>query len=125
MAATSVTGVGPGSADKQQKGSEHLRVGVEKLIGPKAIAVGQVTLSGGTATLDLPVLPGVAGNYVVLANDTTAAAAVKTVLAITATGTTVTFTGTGSDVISYGVFHVGMAISMDQKFNTLSFGIPA
>lgn len=122
MAATSVTGVGLGSADKKQKGSEHLRVGVEKLIGPKAIAVGQVTLSTGSAQIDLPVLPGVAGNYVVLANDTTAANAVKTSLAIGANGTTVTFTGTGSDVISYGVFHAGLAIGKVSPFNTLNFG---
>lgn len=120
MTCTTVTGRGPGSADKQQKGSEHLRVGVEKLIGPRAVAIGQVTLAGGTATVILPVLPGTAANYAVLANDTTAANAVKTSLSIGTNGTTLTFTGTGTDTISYGVFNVGMAISMASKFNTLN-----
>lgn len=113
MSATTVTGRGLGSADKRQKGSEHLRVGAEKLIGPRAVAVGTVTLDGsGDATVILPVLTGSSSNYLVLANDrnVSAAAAVGVSLSISGSATTLTFKGTASHVISYGVFKVGLAV---------------
>lgn len=112
MGATSVTGKGLGSADKRQKGSEHLRIGAEKLIGPRPVAVGHVTLSGsGTATV---ILPPVDTNYsyVVLANDTntSAAAAVGASIATSGSATTLTFKGTNSHVVMYGVFKFGLAV---------------
>jgi hypothetical protein len=60
MGASSVTGVGQGSADKAgQKGSEHLFVGVEKLIGTRVVECGYVNCST-TVVVTLPtVLPGV------------------------------------------------------------------
>lgn len=60
MGASSVTGVGHGSADKAgQKGSEHLFVGVEKLIGTRIVLSGYVTMGGATQVVDLPInLPG-------------------------------------------------------------------
>lgn len=61
MAASSVTGVGQGSADKAgQRGSEHLFVGVEKLIGTRVVESGYVKMSDTTHVVKLPtVLPGV------------------------------------------------------------------
>jgi hypothetical protein len=57
MGATSVTGVGPGSADGKNKGSEHMTLGVHHLIGPHVIAAGTVELDGPTATVYLPAPP--------------------------------------------------------------------
>lgn len=54
MAASSVTGVGPGSADGLNKGSEHMTMGVEKLIGTRVVATGTVTLDSGAATVVFP-----------------------------------------------------------------------
>lgn len=52
MGATSVTGVGPGSAEGLAKGPrERNFVGVEKLIGPHVIGAGQVTLVAGAGTV--------------------------------------------------------------------------
>lgn len=48
MAASSVTGVGQGSADGRNKGSEHTSMSVTKLIGPRLVSCGQVVLGGGT-----------------------------------------------------------------------------
>jgi hypothetical protein len=113
MTATTVTGRGLGSADKKGKGDEHLRVGAEKLIGPRAVAIGKFTLDGsGDGTVKLPVLTGTAANYLVLANDTntSAAAAVGASLAIGSGVTTLTLKGTAAHVISYGVFKLGLAI---------------
>jgi hypothetical protein len=57
MGATSVTGVGPGSADGKNKGSEHMTLSVHKLIGPHVIAAGTVELDGSTATVYVPAPP--------------------------------------------------------------------
>lgn len=113
MACTTVTGRGLGSADKRQKGSEHLRVGTEKLIGPRAVAIGTATLDGsGNATVVLPVLTGTSSNYLVLCTDTnvSAAAAVGASLTISASATTLTLKGTAAHVIQYGVFKTGLAV---------------
>lgn len=62
MGASSVTGVGQGSADKAgQRGSEHLFVGVEKLIGTRVVESGYVKIvTSTTVVVTLPtVLPGV------------------------------------------------------------------
>lgn len=48
MGASSVTGVGQGSADKRNKGSEHMTLGVEKLIGARVVDAGSVVLASGT-----------------------------------------------------------------------------
>lgn len=113
MAATSVTGKGIGSADKRQKGSEHLRVGTSKLIGPRPMAVGTATLDGsGNATVVLPAFD-TAFTYIVLATDATvaAAAAVCASIAVVAnTSSTITLKGTAAHVIQYGVFKVGLAV---------------
>jgi len=83
MGATSVTGVGYGSADGKNKGSEHMTLGVGHLIGPRVMACGSVTTTGGgVATVNIPLLAGVAGDYVVMVTATSATLAyVSTALA--------------------------------------------
>lgn len=70
MAASSVTGVGAGSALKKQKGSEHMTLGVDKLIGPHVVSAGSVALTSGTpstATVTFPqALSSATGHYVQL-----------------------------------------------------------
>lgn len=62
MGATSVTGVGQGSAAAYgggNKGSEHMALGVHRLIGPRVVGCGDVTLNAsGLATVYFPTLPG-------------------------------------------------------------------
>lgn len=109
MGATSVTGVGQGSAELNSRGpKERNFVGGEKILGPRIEASGTVTLSGGSATVVLPVLSGVAADYIVLCQDTTAANACSGSLAINSNDTTLTFAGTGTDVLHYAVVKVGL-----------------
>lgn len=75
MGATSVTGVsGAGSVGGNQKGSEHMSLGVARLVGPKITAAGAVTLTGTTGTVTIPALTGATTDYVVMltANGSTA-----------------------------------------------------
>jgi hypothetical protein len=72
MGATSVTGVsGAGSASGNQKGSEHMSLGINKLIGPKIATAGKVTLSGTTGVVYIPKLVGSVSDYVVILTATT------------------------------------------------------
>lgn len=105
MAASSVSGVGQGSSDKQgQKGSEHLFVGVEKLIGTRIVLAGSFTLSASTGAVTFPaVLPGVASDYIVMCNATAQAWG----SALTTAGFTVN--GTSPNVVSYIVVKVDNA----------------
>jgi hypothetical protein len=108
MGATSVTGVGQGSADKAgQKGSEHMHLGVNHLIGPHVVACNTATLSSGTKVVHIPLLSGVASDYVVVGGNQTNANAWKCVITFS-TDTVLTFTGTGSDVIGYAVVKTGL-----------------
>jgi len=108
MGATSVTGVGAGSAEAYNKGAPGRQtLGVGHLIGPHVVNAGKATLSGGTKAVGIPPLSGVAANYVVIATDYTAANAVKAVLTVASDIWTITFTGTSSDVIQYAVISIG------------------
>lgn len=74
MGATSVTGVsGPGSVSGINKGSEHMSLGVERLIGPRVVAAGTKTLTSTTGTVVIPALSGVVGDYVVMVSANTSA----------------------------------------------------
>lgn len=61
MGATSVTGVGPGSASAYgagNKGSEHMALGVHRLIGPRVVGCSDITLdASGHGTVVFPQLP--------------------------------------------------------------------
>lgn len=112
MGAASVTGTGLGSAIGNQKGSEHLSVGAEKIVGPRIVYSGSVTTDGsGDATIELPQLPGVASDYVVLVteNGVAAAAACAASVAITSV-TTITVKGPVSTACSVLVAKKGLAL---------------
>lgn len=113
MGATSVTGKGLGSADKRQKGSEHLRIGSEKIIGPRVVYAGAITLdSSGDGTVVLPLLAGSASNYVVQVThrDTTTPAAIAATLAFSSNASTVTVKGAASDGVYVTVMKAGLAV---------------
>lgn len=112
MGATSVTGKGLGSAVGSQKGPKHLTIGAEKVIGPRVVYAGNHTLSGTGLTIELPALAGDAGDYVVFANDTDAAAAAATAasLAITSDATTLTLIGASGSTVAVMVVKAGLAV---------------
>lgn len=113
MAATSVTGVGLGSAVGSQKGSEHLSIGAEKIIGPRVVYAGTHTLdSSGDLTIKLPELAGVSADYVVIAteNGVAAAAAVAASLTVATNATTIVLKGPASTACSVLVVKVGLAV---------------
>lgn len=111
MGATSVTGVGPGSADGKNKGSEHMSLGVSKLIGPKVSAAGKVTLSGTTGVVEFPALVGSVSDYVVMvsANSSTLAYVSSALAVAGATADQWTFTATGGSgaVVNWAVIKIG------------------
>ena len=113
MTATSVTGIGLGSADGQNKGSEHMTLGAGHLIGPRVVAADIGTLNAsGDLDVILPVLPGVSADYIVSATDATVAGAtaVGAAIVITATETTVTLIGTNSQAVAWSIIKRGLAI---------------
>ena len=113
MAATSVTGRGLGSAVPNNKGSEHMSLGVEKLIGPRVVAADSVTLDGsGDAEVVLPLLPGAVTDYIVTAtdSDTSGATAVTASMAFNANDTTLTFKGTAANVINWTITKKGLSV---------------
>ncbi len=91
MGATSVTGVGHGSADGFNKGSDHQSLSVARLIGPRIVAAGVRTLSSNVATIQVPLPTSATADYCVQAtafNATTANAVAVTVFTIAAETTT-------------------------------------
>ncbi len=113
MTATSVTGIGLGSADGQNKGSEHMTLGAGQLIGPRVVVADEGTLDGsGDLTVILPSLGGIAADYVVTVTDAdaTAAGAAAGSLTMDDVTTTVTLKGPASGVVHYSVIKRGLAI---------------
>jgi hypothetical protein len=112
MVATSATGVGKGSADKKNKGSEHLTISANKIIGPRVVFAKQVTLDGsGDLVVNLPLLSGSASDYIVLATDAGAAAAAAVAAALTFSGGTVlTLKGPASSAVNVLVIKAGLAV---------------
>jgi len=107
MGATSVTGVsGHGSVDGIQKGSEHMSLGVEKLIGPRVVAAGSATIGGGgTVTVNFPTLGGVASDYIAIANDTNSTVAAVNVTALTTSS--LALKGTAAHVVNWMIIKAG------------------
>ncbi len=107
MGATSVTGVsGAGAVDGLQKGSEHMSLGVSKLIGPRVVAAGSATIGGGgTIAVDFPTLSGVAANYIVVATDTHSTVAAVNVTALSTSQ--LTLKGTAAHVINWAIIKIG------------------
>ena len=113
MGATSVTGKGRGAAVGMQKGSEHVTMGAEKLIGPRVVVADSVVLDGsGDATIVLPALDGAIGDYILSAMDAdpASAEAIGGSLAGDDTQTTVTLKGPASGEVHYSIVRKGLAI---------------
>lgn len=112
MGASSVTGIsGPGSVAGNNKGSEHMSLGVNKLIGPRVMAAGAETLSGTTGTVEIPKLAGVVGDYIVmLTGVSTTVAYVSTDLAAVASTDVWNFviTGGSGEVVHWMIVKKGL-----------------
>ena len=112
MGASSVTGIsGPGSVAGNQKGSEHMSLGVHKLIGPRVVAAGAETLSGTTGTVEIPALAGAVTDYIVMLTGVSATEAyLSTGLAAVASTDTWNFTITGGsgEVVNWMVVKKGL-----------------
>jgi hypothetical protein len=115
MGATSVTGVGHGSAEGANKGNEHTSLGVGRLIGPRIVAAGRATLATNVASVEVPVPTATATDYIVLAtsvNASTANAVAVTSFAVNATTkvATIGLKGAGaSDVVNWAIVKTGLA----------------
>jgi len=107
MSASSVTGVGPGSAEGSNKGRQGSSIGVERFIGPHVVAAGAAT----TATVVLPLLPGSVGDYIAMVTDASGSAtAVSATLAFNTNDTTITVDG--STDYTWAIMKVGLATSV-------------
>tara|TARA_Y100000034_G_scaffold129820_1_gene187000 strand:- start:939 stop:1268 length:330 start_codon:yes stop_codon:yes gene_type:complete len=107
MGATSVTGVGPGSADGLNKGSEHMTLGVGNLIGPKVVVSGTATLVAGAAVVNYGTLSGDITDYVLFLFDATDGGA-STVPSFSAFDTQgFTIAGDTTNVINWMVVKIG------------------
>lgn len=102
---TSVTGNGLGAVHTQ-KGSEHMSLGVGHLVGPRVVAAGSGTLSGGTLVVNIPLLDA-AYSYIAMTNDITANNASNGVLTTAGGNTVLTLTGTSTDVIQWMIVKTG------------------
>jgi hypothetical protein len=111
MGATSVTGIGTGSAEAACKGAQGRQtLGVGHLIGPHIVNAGIAALSGsGTASLAIPPLSGASTDYVVIATqqDTSSPSACGATIAESNGAWTITFKGENSGTLSYAVISVG------------------
>lgn len=102
MSASSISGVGQGSAMKLgTKGSESQFLAVEKLIGPRVVFASTFTLSGSTGAVSFPTtLSGVSADYIVLANGAHNSYATN----LSTSG--FTMNGTSADVVSFAVLRL-------------------
>lgn len=111
MAASSVTGVGQGSADRSNKGSEHMHLGVDHLIGPRVIDAGQASLTSGTpSTKNVPFTKALAdatGYYAFVqpVGTTSGAAADLTVSNVSTTGFTVTGPNSSTQTFNWSIVY--------------------
>ena len=111
MGATSVTGVGLGSSLGGNKGAQEVTLGVGKLIGPHIVAAGTETLSGTTATIELPApASSVTGYAVFLSNNSSTHAYVSTALVVSSEVDTWKFvvTAGSGDIVKWMVVKLGL-----------------
>ena len=110
MGATSVTGVGAGSAESVSKGAAGRQtLGVGHLIGPHIVAAGKVALNGsGAAVVTVPVT-GVTADFMLLLGNQTDGTAMNGTVAVSGSTATLTFAGSGSDVVGYALVKVGVS----------------
>ena len=106
MGATSVTGVGAGSAEGLTKGApERQTLGVGHLIGPHIVNAGSKALSSGAASVVFP-LTGSTSDFILLVSNHTDGTAGNGTLAIASNVCTLTLAGTASDGVGYAVVKV-------------------
>ena len=109
MGATSATGVGLGSVEGQNAGSKHWTVSVARLLGPRVMAADSVLTDGsGLATVVLPKLSGVVGDYIVLATNATSASVVRGYLTFGANDTTVHIVSGATNTVQWAIVRVGL-----------------
>lgn len=121
MAGTSVSGnSGPGVA--LNKGSKNTSLGIHNLIGPHIVAAGVVTLTGTTATVELPAqplsfqvseqIPDNVSNYMILlTSNSVGAVYVSTALAAISSTNTWQFTltsGTSAATVNWVCVRIGL-----------------
>lgn len=110
MGATSVTGVGQGSVEGQNKGSKHFSIGNSRIIGPRVVMAGTATMSSGAKTVVLPLLSGAVTDYCVVGANQTAATAFKITMTFNANDTHLVFAAGTSDVINYAIIKTGQSV---------------
>jgi hypothetical protein len=113
MGATSVTGVGAGSAEGLNRGSARMTLGAGHLVGPHVVACGNTPLVGGVATINLGSLTDGASNYSLFVSNMTDTTAVGGTLADAVSpnvGVVVGLQGTGVDVVAYMVVKNGLTL---------------
>lgn len=107
MASTSVTGHGVGVASGQ-KGSQHMSLGVSKLVGPKIACAGTCVLSGTTGVVLIPDQGTLTDYIVILQSRTATAAYVSSALAQSSGSWTFTITGSSGATVDYLVVKIGL-----------------
>lgn len=105
MGATSVTGVGVGSAEGMNKGSSRMTLGVDHLIGPRVVNAGLVTMTASTKDVDFETLSGVVGDYSVQLTASNGTAVYVT--SFTVDGFTIN--GASGQTIYWAVFKNGLS----------------
>lgn len=113
MGATSVTGVGAGSADGLNRGSSRMTLGAGHLVGPHVVACGNVALVAGAATVNLGSLTEGVSNYSLFVSNMTDTTAVGGTLAAAVSpnvGVVASLVGTGTDLVAYMVVKNGLTL---------------
>ena len=113
MGATSVTGVGVGSAEGYNRGSARMTLGAGHLVGPHVVACGNVALVGGAATVNLGSLTDGASAYSLFVSNMTDTTAVGGTLAAAVSpnvGVFLTLAGAGTDLVAYMVVKNGLTL---------------
>lgn len=112
MAASSVSGVGPGSADGSNKGSEHQTLGVRHLLGTRTVAAGTKTLASGTGTVTFPQsLLNSAASYAITVsafNSTTVARVTSVTNDVNGNFASFALAGGTTDVVHYMIALIGV-----------------
>ena len=120
MPASSVTGIGPGSAEGANRGNEHMTLGTNHLIGPRCIMSGNCTLSSGSLKITFPAPLALANaNYSVQCTPTASSTTVPYVVKHDTNSQFDYFTihGGTSDPIDFVVMSNGFVTDSTGVFN--------
>jgi hypothetical protein len=127
MGASSVTGVGQGSAEGRTQARYSQAIPVSLINGPKVVAAGVWTSQGGAPDyISLPTINGATGGlqYVVICNDITNGAAAYGLFTTSGTDPlvqSIAITGTSGHNISWALIQVGTGNSQASS-NLLGSG---